>query len=154
MKWLELRVPPPLILLVSMALAWLIDRFLPQARFDFPGRVAVSIAVAVLGIAVSVSGVREFRRVRTTVNPLRPQEATALVDSGIFARTRNPMYLGLMLVLTGFGLWRGNVAALLLSVLACAAYLTRFQILPEEGVLAEKFGMAFRAYTRRVRRWI
>lgn len=154
MKWLEARVPPPLVLLVAMALVWLVDRLLPQARFDFPGRVAAAIAIAALGIVVSVSGVREFRRARTTVNPLRPQEASALVASGIFARTRNPMYLGLTLVLTGFGLWRANVAALLLVVPLCMAYLTRFQILPEEQVLEEKFGEAFSAYARRVPRWL
>lgn len=154
MKWLELRVPPPLVLLIAMTLAWLIDRLLPQARFDFPGRVAVAIVVAALGIFVSVSGVREFRRARTTVNPLRPQEASALVGSGIFARTRNPMYLGLTIVLAGFGLWRANAAALLVALPACVAYLTRFQILPEERVLEAKFGETFRAYAHKVPRWI
>lgn len=154
MKWLELRIPPPIVLLVAGTLMWLIDRALPQLRLAFPGRHALAIAVAAVGIVVSVSGVREFRRARTTVNPLKPHESSSLVSSGIYARTRNPMYLGLAVVLTGWAIALANPATLLLMLPLTVAYLTRFQIHPEERALEKKFGDEFRAYTRQVPRWL
>lgn len=151
---LELRVPPPIVLLVALALMWLIDRALPSLRMPFPGHTALAVVLAVLGIFVSVSGVREFRRARTTVNPLKPAEAAVLVSRGIYARTRNPMYLGLSIVLTAWAIAIVNPVSLLLILPLSVAYLTRFQILPEERVLEEKFGDEFRAYARKVPRWL
>lgn len=154
MRGLELRVPPPIVLLVALGAMWLIDRALPQLRIPFPGHVALAAVLAVLGILVGVSGVREFRRARTTVNPLKPAEAAVLVSRGIYARTRNPMYLGLSIILVAWGIALANPAPLLLILPLSVAYLTRFQIRPEERVLEEKFGDEFRAYARKVRRWL
>ncbi|MEM7291268.1 MAG: isoprenylcysteine carboxylmethyltransferase family protein, partial [Pseudomonadota bacterium] len=72
---------------------------------------------------------------------------------GIYNFSRNPMYLGLSFVLTGFGLWLGNFAALFL-VPCFVAYITRFQIIPEEEILHEKFGTEYVEYCERVGRWI
>jgi protein-S-isoprenylcysteine O-methyltransferase Ste14 len=105
------------------------------------------------GIAIAVAGVREFRRARTTVNPLTPAAASAMVRSGIYRHTRNPMYLGMLLMLAGWAVWLASVAAL--AVLpAFVLYLNRLQIEPEERALASLFGRDFEDYRRSVRRWL
>jgi len=149
---IELRVPPPLVGLVAGALMWLAALALPWPG-SAPGRLFVAVLVAAAGIAVVVAGLLEFRRAKTTVNPLKPESASSLVERGIYRFTRNPMYLGMALVLAGWGIWLASAAALLVLPLF-VAYLTRFQIIPEERALAATFGDTFGAYCRRVRRWL
>ena len=96
---------------------------------------------------------RAFRRRRTTVDPIQPQKASSLVIDNVFRYTRNPMYLGLVLVLGAWAVYLSNLASLVMLPVFIA-YLTRFQIQPEERVLLEKFGDDFEQYMRKVRRWI
>lgn len=110
-------------------------------------------ACLAVGLAIGLAGVRSFRSAGTTVNPLKPDGSSALVVNGIFRRTRNPMYLGLLLLLLGWGLYLANPFALLL-VVAFPPYMNRFQIRPEERALEAAFGQAFTEYRRRVRRWL
>jgi protein-S-isoprenylcysteine O-methyltransferase Ste14 len=152
-KLLEARIPPPVVDLAAAALMWAIARALPGLTVSFPGQLAFAIAVALIGVAVSIAGVVAFRRAGTTVNPLKPERSSALVAAGIYARTRNPMYAGMAAVLLGWGIWLGNLPALLALPLF-VGYITRFQIRPEERILEAKFGEAFRAYCRQVRRWL
>lgn len=153
MRWLEHRIPPPLVDVTFALAMWAIARLLPGLSADWPGRVVVSVALALAGVLVAVAGVVSFRRHHTTVNPLKPEAASALVSTGIFAFTRNPMYLGMLVVLAAWGLYLSNLAAALLVPLFVPC-LDRLQILPEERVLRAKFGAAFDAYAARVRRWI
>lgn len=73
--------------------------------------------------------------------------------AGPYRFTRNPMYLGMVLILLAWCLWLGNAAALL-ALAAFVGYITRFQIVPEERALAGRFGAAYEDYRRRVRRWV
>jgi protein-S-isoprenylcysteine O-methyltransferase Ste14 len=100
-----------------------------------------------------MAGIREFRVARTTVNPLQPGQATSMVTSGIYRFTRNPMYLGMMLLLVAWSAWLGNALALLLAALF-VLYIGRFQIAPEERMLSRLFGPDFDAYRGQVRRWL
>jgi protein-S-isoprenylcysteine O-methyltransferase Ste14 len=84
---------------------------------------------------------------------MRPDQATSLVASGVFAHTRNPMYLGLLFGLTGWAVYRSNAVAFLFLP-AFVAYINRFQIVPEERVLTSLFGQEFASYKSRVRRWL
>ncbi len=102
---------------------------------------------------MAFAGVAAFRRERTTVNPLTPGAATSVVSSGVYSRSRNPMYVGFLLALAGWAVYLSNVAAALLLP-AFVAYMNRYQIKPEERVLLAKFGTAFEQYMARVRRWI
>jgi protein-S-isoprenylcysteine O-methyltransferase Ste14 len=149
--WLELRVPPLVVFACVGALmagaAWV----LPVFAFSLPWPLAAVAAAA--GIVVGIAGVLQFRRARTTVNPLKPDEASALVSGGIYRWTRNPMYLGMALVLLGWGLYLGNFGALVL-VGAFVSYIGRLQIDPEEVALEARFGEAFSTYRKRVRRWL
>ena len=153
MNKLELKVPPPAAALLAALAMWLAAYGLGGLSFTLPERRVVSIVLAASGIAISAAGTWSFWRARTTVNPTRPEATSSLVATGIFRFTRNPMYLGLFLVLAGWAAHLANAAALP-GPLLFALYVTRFQILPEERVLASKFGPEFDAYRRRTRRWI
>ena len=153
MRVLELKVPPPAVALVAAALMWLIARAIPALRFPLPARDLVAISFALAGFVTSVLGVVSFRRAGTTLNPMKPESSSSLVAVGIYWRTRNPMYLGLLLVLVGWALFLSSVAAVLVLP-AFILYLNRFQIEPEERVLAALFGQAYTTYKARVRRWL
>lgn len=150
---LELKVPPPAVALLVALAMWLAAYGMNALAFAVPERRAVSMALAALGIGISAAGTWSFWRVRTTVNPTRPEATTSLVATGVFRLTRNPMYLGLFLVLAGWAAHLANIAALA-GPLLFGLYITRFQVLPEERVLAAKFGQDFEAYKLRTRRWI
>jgi protein-S-isoprenylcysteine O-methyltransferase Ste14 len=149
----ELRIPPLLVVAAAAALMWFIARFFPTAGVDMfaPGIVAAALALS--GLALAAAGVIEFRRARTTVNPMDPSSTSALVNTGVYRFTRNPMYLGFVFVLLGWGAFLSNVATLVI-VAGFVLYLTRFQIVPEERALERAFGADFRAYCDAVRRWL
>lgn len=153
MKSLELRVPPLAVVFVTGVLMWLVDFALPSLRIELPGRLVAAIAPALLGFLSALAGVIQFRHARTTTNPMKPDSASTLVTGGIYARTRNPMYLGFVLVLLGWGAYLQSLASILLLP-AFVLYMSRFQIGPEERILTELFGEAFAAYRAKVRRWL
>lgn len=147
------RIPPPLVMLIVAALMWLAARWLPPAPLDFAGRTGLALLLAAAGLGVAIAGALAFRRARTTLNPLRPDSASALVTAGIFRYSRNPMYLGDLLLLLGWGVYLGSLPALLLAA-AFVLWMDRWQIRAEEAALAARFGAAYEDYRRRVRRWI
>lgn len=153
MNRLELRLPPAVLFLGTMAAMVVTARTTPCLDFDFLGRIATASVVAASGLGAAVAGIIAFRRQQTTLSPLAPGDASVLVVSGVYRWTRNPMYLGLGLALAGWGLVLGNLGALAWLPIA-AVYLTRFQILPEERILAGRFGPDYAAYRAKVRRWI
>jgi len=148
---LENRVPPPVVGACVGALMLGAAWALPVFAMRVPWLLAAVLGAA--GVLVSVIGVLQFRRARTTVNPLKPAEASTLVTGGIYRWTRNPMYLGMALALAGWGLYLGNFGALAL-VGVFVMYIDRYQIDPEERALMGRFGDEFAAYRRRVRRWL
>ena len=153
MSFLELRVPPPIVTLLVGFAMWAAASLPPRLETPPLLRWLVVGAVGIAGFAIMIAGVRAVRGAQTTISPLKPEAATALVSSGIYARTRNPMYLGLALLLLA---WAVYLSALwpFAGPLFFVLYLTRFQILPEERALAKLFGEAYADYKRRVRRWI
>lgn len=132
---------------------WFASAALPQLDFDFPFRLAIAGGIGLSGLLMCVLGFIEFRRARTTLNPLRPQGASSLVTSGIYRRTRNPMYLAFLLGLTGVAVAIANPVGFLVLP-GFVIYMNRFQIEPEERALAAIFGGVFKAYCERTRRWV
>jgi len=152
MRGLELKVPPPAVALVTAVLMWLVSRAAAALAFEFPAGNILAIGLAAAGIIIAVAGVLTFRRARTTLNPTKPESSSSLVSWGIYRVTRNPMYLGLLLELTGWAIFLSNwLAFVFLPVFI--VYIHRFQIVPEERVLTSLFGGEFVAYQSRVRRW-
>lgn len=123
------------------------------AEVDIPARGTISPVLVILGVGAGVAGIFAFRRHGTTVHPMAPERASAVVTTGIYRFSRNPMYLGLLFVLASWAIWLQSLLALLLLP-AFILYMTRFQILPEERALTTRFGDDYIAYRSRVRRWL
>lgn len=153
MRALELKVPPPIVALLVAAAMWGISLATPLADVPTRIRLVVAIVIALIGVATAISGVTAFRRAKTTVNPLKPETSSSLVTSGIYRLTRNPMYVGLALVLLAWAVFLSSVWALL-GVLVFVLLMNRFQIAPEERVLLGIFGDTYSAYQAKVRRWL
>ena len=144
---------PPTIYLAAAVLSGLAAWFSPwpfQIDWRMLGGVAGSALVA-LGLAVAVSAERRFKGAGTPVPPTRP--TTAIVSSGIYRHTRNPMYLGMSLVLAGLGLVFNQLWFLLALPVAVFA-VTKLAIEREEEYLTKKFGAEYVNYKARVRRWV
>jgi len=153
MRALEHRIPPPLVGLATAGLMWLLAREFPQYRIPAPGATKAAILLACIGAAIDLAGLAAFLKARTPINPLKPEKATSLVRSGIYRHSRNPMYLGMLVLLLAWSAYLAHpaaFAALPLFVL----YINRFQIAPEERAMAKLFGAEFDDYRRRVRRWL
>ena len=99
---LELKIPPVALVIIAAALMWLGAAYMPGLSFEFPFRAMVALVFGLLGLVTCSLGVVEFKRAKTTVNPTKPESSSSLVTSGIYRRTRNPMYLGLLLMLSGW----------------------------------------------------
>ena len=153
MQALELKIPPPVITLLIGAAMWFISGSGPSIALSPLIRAAGGGAIAASGGIFAFAGAIAFSRAQTTVNPMRPANASSLVTSGVFRFTRNPMYLGLLLLLAGWSVYLSSVLAFAGPVLL-VLYLGRFQIAPEERALAAKFGKDYLDYTSRVRRWL
>ena len=151
--FLDNRVPPLVVALVVAFLMRAASLAGPRFRLGWSGSAFVAAALAAIGIAVAWAGVVTFRRHQTTVNPFQPANASTLVESGIYRRTRNPMYLGVTLVLLGYAAFLAHPFALLLLGLF-PAYIRTFQIAPEERALDRLFGETDARYKERVPRWL
>lgn len=153
MKWLELKVPPVITLAVCAALIWHTAGF-QMLLFSRPFAASLPMYfIGALGVVTALSGVLSFRRARTTVNPHLPDLASSLVTSGIYQYTRNPMYLGMVMVLVSVILYCGSLLSVV-WLFAFAWYMTVFQIVPEERTMHDLFGEEYEEYCERVRRWI
>lgn len=148
---LSLKIPPPVYLLAGGTLIYLASRRpdrAPRPRWRWLG-----LPLVALGLALDIHSLLAFKRRQTTPNPFRPEKATQLVSEGAYRFTRNPMYLGMALILSGWSLLRASLSGLAV-VPAFIWTLTQVQIMPEEKRLAQNFGEPYRAYLKRVRRWL
>ncbi len=149
---MKLLIPPPVVALLAGFIMWILAGQVGWL-VAFSGQLMLACLAVACGVMIDLSALIAFRKARTTINPLSPDKTVTLVSTGVFRFTRNPMYLGLVFILAGWLIWLGqplNIPVLF----ALIAYLTQFQIKPEEAVLVEKFGDTYLAYQRRVRRWI
>lgn len=153
MRALELRIPPGALALIFVLAMWLAARAWPSFAVAIPWSATLAAACAAAGVVVALAGVAAFRRARTTVNPLTPSSSSAIVTDSVYRYSRNPMYVGFLLLLIAWAVYLSHLAAFAL-VPAFVAYMNRYQIEPEERALGVKFGAAYADYCARVRRWI
>ena len=146
-------IPPPLVLLACLGLIGLVHCSFPSFGFDFGNRFEIGTLVALIAVGAELWLVRRFRQAKTTFNPIEVSKSRALITSGIYAYSRNPMYVGQMLVLFGGGLMIGSYA-LIPMLLLLFAYLDRIQIPREEAALLKNFGTDYETYCTKVRRWV
>lgn len=147
------KIPPPILLLLFGVAMW----FVAKSEFAYPISIAyalvIAIVVAAVGVLIAVLALRRFSAAETTVNPLKPDTATSLVQSGIFSKSRNPMYVGLVIDLAAWAVWLqslGNIALLLVFIIV----INEWQIKPEEAAMRKLFGDEYAAYCKKVRRWL
>jgi len=142
---------PPTYLLASLVVMIGLCVFLPVATvLSWPWKVTGIVPVAV-GIALNLAAYRAFKRHETTVRPFAV--STSLVREGVFRFSRNPMYLGMLLILIGVALFLGALTPFAVS--AVFALLMRYRFVRiEERMLADRFGAQWQRYSARVRRWV
>ncbi len=153
MKWLELKIPPPVIALLCAAGMWAIAHNSVPYVLSPAMRWALVAIYALLGVTFDFAGLLAFRQSKTTINPLHPEKSSALVSHGIYRITRNPMYCGMAALLLAWAAYLQSPLSVA-GVLLFIGYITQFQIKPEERMLTGIFGDAFIQYQQRVRRWL
>ena len=153
MNSLELKIPPAIVFgLIAWGMWWIAS--FDNGHFVDPelGQILSWILFGI-GALFGAAGVFSFIRARTTVDPHKPEKASSLVTSGIYRITRNPMYVGLGIILGAWAIRLGSLLSMA-GVVLFVLYITRFQIIPEERVMKEKFGEEFEEYRSKVRRWL
>ncbi len=151
MKALETKIPPPVVTFLFLILIFVFKDV--TNRFSLPYQNAIALFFLILGFVFAASAMRVFKKNKTTINPLNPEKATALVVIGVFKRSRNPMYFGLLNLLLSFSIYLGSFSGFFFIPLFIT-YIHFFQIIPEEKAMEKLFGNAFKDYCSKVRRWI
>ena len=146
-------IPPPLVALICALGMWIIAQATPDARFDFPYKSVIALIIGLTGLFIDLVSVRAFFQRKTTVNPLTPDRTATLVVDGLYKYSRNPMYVGMLMILIAWALRLGALIAFI-GPIVYYFWITELQIKPEERALREKFGERYDAYCQRVRRWI
>lgn len=149
----KLKIPPPVYLLITAGLMWLLDQHWPVVSFIVDPWNKTGFCFIALGLVIDVWSLRLFFRSKTTLNPMNPENTKEIVSSGTYKISRNPMYLGLLLVLIGVAVFLGSLGPFLLLPLFILL-MNKLQILPEEQVLEMKFGQPYLDYKNSVRRWL
>ncbi|WP_417353667.1 methyltransferase family protein [Flavobacterium alkalisoli] len=153
LDFLKLKIPPVLQVIILSVAIYFTAQKTQSYQLDKNLNLLISISVFVLGSLFAIIGVLNFRSANTTVDPRDPKKSDHLVKSGIYAYTRNPMYVGMFLWLVSVCSYFGSLYSLIYCVLF-VLYMTHFQIKPEEEILKDIFGQEYIEYTKQVRRWI
>ena len=151
MMHIKTKIPPPLVALTFGFLINYTKNIFPKIEIGW-GDVFGSIII-IFGIIIILSAIILFKKYQTTITPLNPSNATKLITDGIYKFSRNPMYLGLLLVLIGISIILNPIGGLFLIPLFIL-YLNIFQIIPEENAMINLFKDEFLEYKENVRRWI
>jgi len=151
--FLELKIPPLVVFAAFASFMWLLALAVPFAGFILLAKKPIALDVAAVGGVFAAGSILSFLRAKTTLSHTQPAKSALLVTTGVFAITRNPMYLSLLFVLAGWAIYLSNFTAPVVIPLFIV-YLNRFQIKPEERALAALFGREFDEYCKRVKRWL
>ena len=146
-----IKIPPPLIVLTLI-----ISIYFSSKKIDLiniPFQLEISFFILSLGIFVFINPVLKFIKSKTTINPIQFEETNRLVTSGIFKYSRNPMYLGMLMIIISTSIFYLNIYSILTPFLF-VFWINKFQIKREEVFLTEKFGKEYLSYKNKTRRWI
>ena len=147
---METKIPPPIVTLIFIFFIGFSNRLIEPFSFEY--QTPLGVMIIICGLSVLISAARVFKQLETTINPMQPSQASKLAIIGPFKYTRNPMYLGMSIMLIGFGLIFGAKLTVCLVVMF-VLYITVFQIIPEERATQEKFN-DWKDYCSKVRRWL
>ena len=145
------KIPPPIVTATFGLIIYFSKSFSPV--YSFENSNMISVIFLLFGLGIFSAAVQSFKKHKTTINPLSPDKASSLVNSGIFSYSRNPMYLGMLFILLSIS-FKFNISGGLFISFLFKIYITRFQIIPEEKAMAKLFGEEFITYKNQTRRWI
>ena len=145
---LDTKIPPPIVTIIILSIIYLFDINEYNLNTDI-----LSIVILFIGIIFIISAVIQFVDRKTTVNPTKPYKTTTLVITGTYKITRNPMYLGMLLIIISFAFYKTSIISLILIPIFIF-YINKFQIEPEEYEMRKKFGKEYEDYCKKVDRWI
>ena len=148
---IKTKIPPPLVALTFSLLVAYSKSIFPKVDIEY-GSVFGSFMISI-GSIIILSAIIEFKNYKTSLTPLNPSNATKLIVHGVYKFSRNPMYLGLLLILSGISIIQNPIGGLLF-VPSFILYITHFQIIPEESAMLDLFKDDFSKYKENVRRWI
>ncbi len=157
MDWLNTKVPPPIAGLLTGVIIWALNN---KAPFVIDGLIDKTLLQKIIcGVLITLAVIFDgcalylFRKSNTSINPISPNKTSTFVSAGIYRISRNPMYVGMALLITAWGCWLATWWTIP-CLFGFIAYITRFQILPEERALNEKFGSEFTTYKAKTRMWL
>ena len=146
-----LKIPPPLIVLTLI-----ISIYFSSKKIDLiniPFKIQISFFILSIGILIFLYPVLQFIKSKTTVDPIKFKKVNKLVTSGIFKYSRNPMYLGMLMVVLSTSIFYLNIYSILTPFLFIF-WINKFQIKREEAFLTEKFGKEYLSYKNKTRKWL
>ena len=146
-----IKIPPPLIVLTLISSIYFSSKKIDLINIPF--QLEISFFILSLGILVFINPVLKFIKSKTTINPIQFEETNRLVTSGIFKYSRNPMYLGMLMIIISTSIFYLNIYSILTPFLF-VFWINKFQIKREEIFLTEKFGKEYLSYKNKTRRWL
>ena len=148
---MKTKIPPPIIALICIVTNYLSTYLINPIKF--PNIEIIGVIILLVGFLTIIFAISLFKKNKTTINPMAPEETTTLVTTGIFSKTRNPMYLGLFFLIFSTILFFGSWIGIIILVFF-VWYINKFQIMPEEEAMEKLFGEKYNKYIQNVRRWI
>lgn len=150
---MKLKIPPALVAVIIAGMMRMVSVYLPFGSLTLFGAYWVAGLLMAAGGVLGVAGLVQFYRNGTSIDPHKPEKTRTLITGGIYQYSRNPMYLALFFLLIAYASILQNVLNLVLLPLFIW-YMNRYQIMPEEKVMEQKFGREYRKYASEVRRWL
>ena len=146
-----IKIPPPILVLILIT-----SNYFSQNRLEIiylPYKHSTSVLILLVGSLILINPVFKFIKSKTTVNPVKFKKVNKLVTSGIYKYSRNPMYLGMILIIISTSIFYLNYISVVTPFIFYF-WINRFQIKREEIFLKEKFGEEYLSYMSKTRRWI
>ena len=146
-----LKIPPPILVLILV-----VSNYFSSRKIDLihlPNQDIISIIILLIGMLILINPIFKFIKSKTTIDPIKFKKVNKLITSGIYKYSRNPMYLGLLMVVISTSIFYLNFFSITTPFLFYC-WINRFQIKREEIFLTEKFGKEYILYKTKTRRWI
>ena len=146
-----LKIPPPLLVLILV-----ISNYFSSKKIDLillPNKNLISFIILLVGVLILINPILKFIKSKTTIDPIKFKKVNKLITSGIYKYSRNPMYLGLLMIVISNTIFFLNIFSIITPILFYF-WINKFQIKREEIFLTEKFGDEYLLYMTNTRRWI
>ena len=153
MRLLENKIPPPVLTVLTGAVMYAASTYTNKFVMDPIAQGLAITAVMVIAGFFGIRAIRLFNQTNTTIDPVHIENASSLVTTGIYQITRNPMYVSLTLMLCAWAIWLASPLQLI-GPIFFAVFINRYQIIPEERMMSEKFDSEYEDYKSKVRRWL